>query len=278
MLGSGLLLVHTLVLHVGLHVIETYIHQPMFIIEQMLKITHMLYNGLSDSVVLTFIAGNDHRHCPEHARSIMASRTCVEECNRLRRAFRPDLAMYELPIAKSKKKRKMTAGVVVPPAKRQCNKASKVRKTTAAASDAAKKQCNKASKVRKTTADFVIPPAKRQCKVERNVPSNVRKPTVKKAACLIVDDPENPGNNLGEKFPFNPLDEVEQKSVCSLLQIQYNSRNTVSAGGPDIALTPPDLNSLIDTLGDGACNPGELTWSSLHWPTCSGEGCLSAQE
>ena len=38
--------------------------------------------------------------------SIMASRTCVEECNRLRLAFRPDLAAYELPV-KQNRKRKM---------------------------------------------------------------------------------------------------------------------------------------------------------------------------
>ena len=45
---------------------------------------------------------------------------------------------------------------------------------------------------------------------------------------------------------------VEQKSVCSLLKINHH-RNIVSAGGPDIALTQPDLTTLVDTKGDGAC-------------------------
>ena len=50
--------------------------------------------------------------------SLMASRTCVQECNRLRQQFRPDLPQYQLPPARSVK-RKMSASVA-PQAKRPC--------------------------------------------------------------------------------------------------------------------------------------------------------------
>ncbi|XP_064399479.1 ATP-dependent DNA helicase PIF6-like [Halichondria panicea] len=177
--------------------------------------------------------------------SIMASRTCVEECNRLRLAFRPDLAAYELPV-KQNRKRKMTAAIV-PPAKRQC---------TVEGSNVDKPPVKK----RKERTPAVFPPAKRQCNLERKVPSNVDKPPVKKlneavtsaGDCHIVEDPENRGSNHGESFCFNPLDEVEQKSACLLLKINHR-RNIVTAGGPNIALTRPHLPSLVDTMGDGAC-------------------------
>ena len=50
--------------------------------------------------------------------AIMASRACVEECNRLREQFRPDLSLYQLP-SKRSVKRRMT-GAITPPAKRPC--------------------------------------------------------------------------------------------------------------------------------------------------------------
>ena len=50
--------------------------------------------------------------------AIMASRACLEECNRLREQFRPDLPLYQLP-SKRSVKRRMT-GAIAPPAKRPC--------------------------------------------------------------------------------------------------------------------------------------------------------------
>ena len=56
--------------------------------------------------------------------SIMASRICIEEVNRLRQNFRPDLPCYQLPPKKGVK-RKMTGVSTVPPVKKQkCNSSS----------------------------------------------------------------------------------------------------------------------------------------------------------
>ena len=53
--SPGTCLVHLRGPDVGDHVRVTCIDQPMFTIKQMLKITHVLYNGSPDSNVLTLI-------------------------------------------------------------------------------------------------------------------------------------------------------------------------------------------------------------------------------
>ena len=74
--------------------------------------------------------------------SIMASRICIEEVNRLRQNFRPDLPCYQLPPKKGVK-RMMTGVSTVPPVKKQkCDSSSQK-----------KRKCNDLSD---------CPPAKRQ--------------------------------------------------------------------------------------------------------------------
>ena len=157
--------------------------------------------------------------------SIMASRPCVEEVNRLRQTFRSDLSCYELP-HKRGTKRKMTGFSDAPTAKKQRKLAS----------------CNQTSQSLKRKCNDLdsSPPAKRQ-----------------KTNETLIDarDPRdiNPRESGVWEFPYYPLDVPAQKNACQLLNIKYRQPNKVALGGPSVSLKRPDLKTLRNTKGDGSC-------------------------
>ena len=157
--------------------------------------------------------------------AIMASRACVEECNRLREQFRPDLPLYQLP-----SKRLRMTGAITPPAKRPCtDKASAKHETE-------DKPQTKKPKIADKIADKMANEQTDQSSCDD---------------CFIVDWPQH--TVVRERFPFNPLDVTGQKRGCKMLKLNYHHKNVVSVGGPDVPLTEPDRSTLVDTVGDGSC-------------------------
>ena len=155
--------------------------------------------------------------------SIMASRTCVQECNRLRQQCRPDLPQYQLPPARSVK-RKISASVA-PQAKRPC---------------------------RTNSCPTTCSTKRGPCGSECHPPPKVQKTIdTQSSDCFIVDRPQN--QIVRQAFFFYPLDDAAQQSCCNLLRLNYHNKNIVSAGGPHIPLTAPDRSTLVDTVGDGSC-------------------------
>ena len=157
--------------------------------------------------------------------SIMASRICIEEVNRLRQNFRPDLPCYQLPPKKGVK-RKMTRVSTVPPVKKQ--------------------KCDSSSQKKRKCSDLSdCPPAKRQ-KTSQSTDSSSIEDT---------RDPRDidPRQSGVWGFPYYPLDVAAQKSACDLLNLRYRQPNKIAPGGPSIPLKRPDLKTLRNTVGDGNC-------------------------
>ena len=157
--------------------------------------------------------------------SIMASRICIEEVNRLRQKFRPDLPCYQLPPKKGVK-RKMTGVSTVPPVKKQ--------------------KCDPSSQKKRKCSDLSdCPPAKRQKTSQSTDSSSIGD----------TRDPRdiNPRESGVWGFPYYPLDVATQKSACELLNLRYRQPNRVVPGGPNIPLKRPDLKTLRNTVGDGSC-------------------------
>ena len=164
--------------------------------------------------------------------AIMASRICVEECNRLRQQFRHDLPLYELP-AKRSTKRKMT-GCIAPPSKRQCT---------------GKPSAPKRGVKRNAGTTEDQPLAKKHKTTEKK--SSIQEDQSSQDDCFMVEGPQHV--IVRQTFPFYPLDMAGQQQACNLLKINYHKKNVVSAGGLDIPLAAPDRSTLVDTVGDGSC-------------------------
>ena len=173
--------------------------------------------------------------------SIMASRTYVEEVNRLRQKYRLDLPTYDLP-AKKSEKRKMTGTVDhVPPKK------LRVEETV-----------SKGVK-RKLTDQQTDTPAKHP----KNGPPQSKhagqsKRNSKKSEQLIKSsnrDPRDfdPRTNGTWNFRYNPVGEAAQRHDCQLLNLTYRHGNRVTPGSPNTPLTAPDMHRLHDTKADGNC-------------------------
>ena len=129
--------------------------------------------------------------------SIMASRTCVEEVNRLRQTFGSDLSCYQLPPKKGTK-RKMTGFSDAPPAKKQkqlglC------------------KQPSQGGKHRCSDLDDP-PPAKRQKTLAHDEKS------------IKIPKDINPRESGIWNFP---LDAPTQKNICQTLNLHYRQPNKV---------------------------------------------------
>ncbi len=183
--------------------------------------------------------------------SIMASKICVEECNRLRHLFRPDLPLYNLPVGIKARKRKL-AGNVCPPRKKLCSS-----KTAAPLK-------------RKACLSKELPPPKKPCTGDSRVHShetaianvNVCSSTVDifktgagkpmQQKCCYSDIVLQEVSNR-TTFPFYPLDQENQLSICRLLGLNYHNKNIMTSGGLDVSLTAPNHSTLVNTVGDGSC-------------------------
>ena len=157
----------------------------------------------------------------------MASRTCVEEVNRLRQKYRLDLPTYDLP-AKKSGKRKMT-GIVnhVPPKKLRVEE-------TVSLTD---QQTDTPAKHPKNDP----PQSKHAGQSKRNS---------KKSEQLIKSsnrDPRDfdPRTNGTWNFTYNPVGEATQRHDCQLLNLTYKHGNRVTPGSPD---TPSQHQTCTDCV------------------------------
>ena len=143
--------------------------------------------------------------------SIMASRTCVEEVNRLRQTYRPDLPSYDLP-PKRAGKRKMTGSLDPGSSKKP----------------ASEKTVSKGVK-RKLTDERAEPPSKRPKTTDQPDLKNAKGKS-KQPEQQSKNDPRDfdPRRGGTWNFPYNPLGVEAQQHDCRLLNLTYRQPNSFS--------------------------------------------------
>ena len=158
--------------------------------------------------------------------SIIVSSSCLEEINRLRTVYRPDLPQYEIPESKnSRKKQKFafTDDTETPVLKKPClTKQTRKRKI---------KQCND------------VPTKKTKNAVANDSTGD----------CVCIGAENNHQRTAWTDLRYYPIDEEWQQQACEILGLEFRGVFSHSAGGADVILTHPDCRSLKKIQGDGNC-------------------------
>ena len=202
--------------------------------------------------------------------SVMVSSKCLQEVNRLRQTYRPDLPQYSVPTTQGgtqKRKRKMegacTSELYNPPKpKRIRTDAGRKTKCSELYSPLELKQIKKTdigSRKRKAasqTCDKQLP-SKKTCS-DHDKARNSK--TVKRNPAKLIRCPTHPDNrlklpvnrqNVADRYRFNPVSEVWQRRVCQELGLQFVCPNPCDVGGPNVQLRHPTFGHRI--IGDGNC-------------------------
>ena len=203
-------------------------------------------------------------------KSIMVSVTCLKEVNRLRDTYRKDLPLYVLPLElKRGTKRKLTgtthpdqpkakkavlASKKAPPKKVSKPKAKKATLTSKATPH---RKDSKPGQPEAKKGILTSKPKKVPKKVKRSGSSDLEdgQPRKKPHTCSGDDDDPDLEAHSGPslQYKFYPVNEQWQRNKCALLGLQFYGKNSVSSGGPHVALTPPDLREIKHIPLDGNC-------------------------
>lgn len=155
--------------------------------------------------------------------SIMVSRSCLQEVNRLRETYRKDLPLFELPLTRrASTKRKLTGSIQQSEPKRKGTKAS-----------------------------LGMPSEKRPQKRKR--PSDFQKEKPPKKPCTPSDRDYDPRHAQVWPFSFYSVDKQWQRNACIRMGLQFHGQTKLSPGGPNVPLKRPDLRTVKRITGDGNC-------------------------
>ena len=94
---------------------------------------------------------------------------------------------------------------------------------------------------------------------KRNHVSDKRSKGVKKikiSTDCVITDVENvigPNRTVWPEYRYYQIDQAWQESACLRMGMHFTHANEFQPGGPDVILTRPDLNSLINVQADGNC-------------------------
>ena len=206
-------------------------------------------------------------------KSIMVSVTCLKEVNRLRATYRKDLPLYVLPLElKRGTKRKLTgtthpdqpkakkailASKKAPPKKVSKPKAKKATLTSKAMPHRKDSKPGQPEAKKGILTSEPPTPKKVPKKMKRTGSSDLEdgQPRKKPHTCSGDDDDPDLEAHSGPslQYKFYPVNEQWQRNKCALLGLQFYGKNSVSSGGPHIALTPPDLREIKHIPLDGNC-------------------------
>ena len=160
--------------------------------------------------------------------SIRVDPKSVEEINRLRRLFRPDLPA--LTIAYTSRKRKLT----------RVNRMAVVQKKLSVPCDTVKSRNGK----RKLDENLNIHVQPKKMKTNAIVDADV----------YIVENHANGGTSHHRSgWRFHPVKSHLQRRLCEHLGLHYHRANRFGYGGPDCLLTLPNLKTVRQIVGDGNC-------------------------
>ena len=198
-------------------------------------------------------------------KSVIVSRKCLEELNRLRKQFRPDLPLYR-----------------VPPEQPAYSMTSK-RAVVMCASSADMELPIKPAAGRKRTSKQKNPPAKKKPPPTSESSTVTKKPTrgqqkkrsrsladtakrQSKKPCIdsvtpqpsrVLDEDDvfimHETNDSVHTQHFYPVNENWQKTACARLGVQFRTWNRMPSGSPDMELTDPNPRRVRRIVGDGNC-------------------------
>ena len=171
-------------------------------------------------------------------KSIMVSTQSLQEINRLRKLYRPDLPPYAVPSQQSmhsKRKRMLTGVCTSPNPAKQCKGNQKYSQTGLLPS----------------TSNSTSAP------VSQSVPHTVVQWRRRHVQPFAQND-----------FRFNPVDAEWQRQTCHKLGLEYQEPNPFACGGPNTGLTRSNFQTVQRIMGDGNCLFRSfamiITWSQDH--------------
>ena len=153
-------------------------------------------------------------------KSIMVSTQSLQEINRLRSLYKPDLPPYAVPNQQgcySKQKRMLTGTCTISSTPEQCKGSQKCAQT------------GQLSSISNSTS---LP-----------VPQSVTHTVVQGTRQQFSRN----------DFRFNPVDADWQRQTCHKLGLEYQRPNRFARGGPNTALTWPNFQTVRRITGDGNC-------------------------
>ena len=168
--------------------------------------------------------------------SVMVSSKCLQEVNRLRQTYRPDLPQYSVPTTQGgtqKRKRKMEGACTSEPS--NLSKPKRIRTDTG----------SRKRKAASQTVDKKLP-LKKPCP-DRTKSHRPKRNPEKLISCPT---PNNPLRII-DRFRFNPVSEEWQRRVCQELALRFVCANACDEGGPNVKLKHPTFGHRI--IGDGNC-------------------------
>ena len=171
--------------------------------------------------------------------AIKVSSKCLQEINRLRQTYRPDLPQYTIPREPQpqKRKRKQSGTVLFSPKRQKVDGKRKTDKPVAPP-----------------------PPAKKKCPPHKVVSKPSTQPRKEKSGYkevvidsdLILLSPEEPVvPEWYQSGIFNPLGEETQRRLCRQLGLRFIKSNACTGGGTDVPRRAP--RSMHRIQGDGNC-------------------------
>ena len=192
--------------------------------------------------------------------SVMVSSKCLQEVNRLRQTYRPDLPQYSVPTNQGgtqKSKRKMKGATASTSELSNPPKPKRIR------SDAGRKmkgcepsnppkpkriRTDAASRKRKAASQTVD----KKLPLNKPCPDRTKshRPKINPEKLISCPTPNNPLRII-DRFRFNPVSEEWQRRVCQELGLRFVCANACDEGGPNVKLKHPTFGRRI--IGDGNC-------------------------
>ena len=195
--------------------------------------------------------------------AIKVSTKCLQEINRLRQTYRPDMAQYAVPReeirVKQIRKRKLsaTASVVpVSPKKPKLSKPTQKRKVTLPNRDAQTSRKEKVNKPRNKKIKVTPQASDTLSKSKKRVTGSKNKKVPPSEDTFVHSTAFIPS-----RYRYNPVTPDWQRQACQQLGLEFVRENGITLGGPNVALCPPTRVHRVE--GDGNCLFYSLCYISL---------------
>ena len=187
-------------------------------------------------------------------KSIIVSNRSLEEYNRLRKKYRPDLPLYTIPVQQASKRKLVgkpdtdqVDTVVVPSKKIKCSQTTTKQQTIPVSTLGIHRKRTSTAPVQTTK------PAKRACNSSAPNKQLHTTASAQNDDCSITGS-FDPARTQRWPYYYYPVDLEWQKTACATLGLEHHhppSRHR--GGGANVPLTPPDHNHTKDIDGDGNC-------------------------
>ena len=176
-------------------------------------------------------------------KSLIVSPCSIQEINRLRQLYRPDLPQYAIPKDCGSRKRKLTGNIDEPQAKNQKKilPPKIVRDKRSRPSDSKNDGCSKKPPIVNNSGSNNTQSRLPPCFLDESKSTPLPSTTIRY-------DPSRTW-----PFVYNPVGITWQRETCQKLGLRFIAHNGVRHRGPDVQLKCPDIQKCVSIRGDGNC-------------------------